>query len=81
MTSEGMNDLVEDQLINMGNHLLKIHKHKMTANDDKLINLSETNGKLDLAQINVTVNAHCVSFKADNSKEYQVSRSNETLII
>ena len=69
-----MNDLVEDQLISMGKHLLKMHKHKMFFNDDKQINLSETNGKLDLSLLNVTINSHCVNLKTDVQKEFQVGR-------
>ncbi|EEB17192.1 Phosphoinositide 3-kinase regulatory subunit, putative [Pediculus humanus corporis] len=71
LISEGMNDLVEDQLISMGKHLLKMHKHKMFFNDDKQINLSETNGKLDLSLLNVTINSHCVNLKTDVQKEFQ----------
>ncbi|KAK6633048.1 hypothetical protein RUM43_012791 [Polyplax serrata] len=71
LISEGMNDLVEDQLISMGKHLLKMHKHKAIANEGKLVNLSETNGRLNLALLNVAVNAHCASLKTENPKEYQ----------
>lgn len=70
-----MNDLVEDKIINMGKHLLKTHKLKLAVNDSNKINLSETNGKMDLALMNVRVNTHCVNLKVpENPKEIHVRK-------
>lgn len=68
-----MNDAVEDQLINMGKHLLKIHKHRMSVNDNKQINLSDTNGVIDLGVVNIKVQTHTANLKLENTKDFQVS--------
>lgn len=65
-----MNDVTEDQLINMGKHLLKIHKDKL--NISKEPSLSDTNGRIDLAQINISIPTHVINLKAENSKDFQV---------
>lgn len=69
-----MNEVVEDQLINMGKHLIKIHKHKMAACDSKQLNLSETNGKIDLALLAVSAPTHTAHLKLENMKEFHVSK-------
>ncbi|KAL0276782.1 UNVERIFIED_CONTAM: hypothetical protein PYX00_004283 [Menopon gallinae] len=69
LTSEGMNDVVEDQLINMGKHLLKIHKDKLNASKEP--SLSDTNGRIDLAHMNISIPTYVINLKMENSKDFQ----------
>lgn len=50
LSSEGMDDTVEDQLIAMAPHLRKIHHHRSSV-EAKLVENKQPNGKIDLCML------------------------------
>lgn len=73
LTSEGMNEVVEDKLINMSRHLIKTNKQKSSSSCFTNLNLSETNGRIELSKLRLNIVSHSVPLTIETGKEFHVS--------
>ncbi|XP_069690077.1 phosphoinositide 3-kinase regulatory subunit 4 isoform X4 [Periplaneta americana] len=57
LSSEGMTDTVEDELLSMSRHIRKIHRHRLGSDSNKGTNRIQ-DGKIDLSSLKTPVQCH-----------------------
>ena len=72
LTSERLTEQVEDQLLEMGKHLIKINRHKLHASCFNSYNLSETNGRIDLSRHRLNLSRHSHMLASDTNVDCSV---------
>ncbi|XP_044003488.1 phosphoinositide 3-kinase regulatory subunit 4 isoform X2 [Aphidius gifuensis] len=84
LISESMNDIIEEQLLSMKQHLIKINKYKITSDNKQQAIKSANEGKLELSTIKDTIRHHIVMLYPDSKIELNGFRkidNNNKLII
>ncbi|XP_049778491.1 phosphoinositide 3-kinase regulatory subunit 4 [Schistocerca cancellata] len=72
LTSDGMDETVEEQLFAMLHHLNKIHQHRVTA-EARMAEQKASEGKIDLSSLKNPVLCHTVQLKLDNISKTDIA--------
>ncbi|XP_057339748.1 phosphoinositide 3-kinase regulatory subunit 4 isoform X1 [Microplitis mediator] len=73
LSSESMTETVEDQLLAMKSHLIKINKYRISADSKQNAMKSATEGKLELNAIKDTIRHHVVVLYSDTKNDIGVT--------
>ncbi|CAD6231449.1 GSCOCG00001414001-RA-CDS [Cotesia congregata] len=73
LSSESMTEIVEDQLLAMKSHLIKINKYRISADNKHNAMKSVTEGKLELSMIKDSIRHHVVVLYPDSKNDIAVN--------
>ncbi|XP_074107920.1 vacuolar protein sorting 15 isoform X2 [Cotesia typhae] len=73
LSSESMTETVEDQLLTMKAHLIKINKYRISADNKHNATKSVTEGKLELNMIKESIRYHVVVLYPDSKNDIAVN--------